>query len=101
MVTPARQKFQIQPLSGVSPISLAQENVADLHLLTQEEIELCEKTRLHPKPYLVIKETVMKEALKGNGQLKKKQVRELSRLEPQKGGRIFDFFVAHGWLGKA
>ncbi|KAE8442501.1 hypothetical protein EG329_003282 [Mollisiaceae sp. DMI_Dod_QoI] len=99
--TPAKQKYQIPPLSGVSPIALAQENVADLHLLTQEEVELCEKTRLHPKPYLVIKEAVMKEALKGNGQMKKKQVKELTKLENQKGGRIFDFFVAHGWLGKA
>jgi len=98
---PAKQKYQIPPLSGISPISLAQENVQDIHLLTQEEIELCEKTRLHPKPYLVIKETVMKEALKVNGQLKKRQVRELAKIETQKGGRIFDFFIAHGWLGKA
>lgn len=101
-ITPApKQKFLIPIISGVSPISLAQENIADLHLLTDEEIELCEKTRLHPKPYLVIKESVMKEALKGNGLLKKKQVKELVRLESSKGGRIFDFFVAHGWLGKA
>jgi transcriptional adapter 2-alpha len=43
----------------------------------------------------------MKEALKGNGQLKKKAVRELTKIESQKSGRIFDFFVAHGWLGRA
>jgi transcriptional adapter 2-alpha len=99
--TPAKQKFQVQPISGVSPISLAQENVADLHLLTPEEVDLCEKTRLHPKPYLVIKESVMKEALKGNGQLKKKQVRELAKVESSKGGRLFEFFVASGWLNRA
>lgn len=98
---PAKQKFQIAPLSGVSPLSLAQENIPDIHLLTSEEIDLCEKTRLHPKPYLVIKETVMKEALKGNGALKKKQVKELARVENQKGGKIFDFFLAHGWIAKA
>ncbi|KAI9054642.1 hypothetical protein LZ554_001794 [Drepanopeziza brunnea f. sp. 'monogermtubi'] len=98
---PAKQKFQVPPLTGVSPLSLSQENVPDIHLLTEEEIDLCEKTRLHPKPYLVIKESVMREALKGNGLLKKKQVRELCRLENQKGGRIFDFFVSAGWLGKA
>ncbi|KAH7314323.1 hypothetical protein BKA65DRAFT_466933 [Rhexocercosporidium sp. MPI-PUGE-AT-0058] len=98
---PTKQKFQIAPLSGVSPLSLAQENIPDIHLLTSEEVDLCEKTRLHPKPYLVIKETVMKEALKGNGMLKKKQVRELARVESQKGGRIFDFFLAHGWIAKA
>ncbi|RFU26366.1 hypothetical protein B7463_g9964, partial [Scytalidium lignicola] len=74
---PVRQKLVIQPLSGITPLSLSQENVQDLHLLTPEEIELCEKTRIHPKPYLVIKEAIMKEALKGNGQLKKKQAKEL------------------------
>lgn len=96
-----KQKFQVAPLTGVVPLSLAHENVPDINLLTEEEIDLCEKTRLHPKPYLVIKESVMKEALKGNGLLKKKQVRELARLESQKGGRLFDFFVSAGWLGKA
>jgi transcriptional adapter 2-alpha len=99
--TPAKQKYQVQPLSGVSPISLAQENVADIHLLTPEEVDLCEKVRLHPKPYLVIKETVMKEGLKTNGQLKKKQVREIAKVESSKGGRIFDFFVASGWIGRS
>lgn len=96
-----KQKFQIQPVSTVTPISLAQENVQDIHLLTAEEIELCEKTRIHPKPYLVIKETVMKEALKGNGMMKKKAIRDLTKIETGKSGRIFDFFVAHGWLGRA
>ncbi|KAH8775133.1 hypothetical protein BGZ57DRAFT_982013 [Hyaloscypha finlandica] len=96
-----KQKYQIQPLSNLSPISLAQENVQDSHLLTAEEIELCEKTRIHPKPYLVIKETVMKEALKGNGMMKKKAVKELTKIDNQKSGRIFDFFIAHGWLGRA
>ncbi|KAL2061538.1 hypothetical protein VTL71DRAFT_6915 [Oculimacula yallundae] len=101
LTLPAKQKFQVAPLAGVSPLSLAQENIPDLHLLTLEEIDLCEKTRLHPKPYLVIKESVMKEALKGNGALRKKQVKELAKVESTKGGRIFDFFLAHGWIGKA
>ena len=96
-----KQRFQVQPISNVTPLSLAQENVQDLHLLTAEEIELCEKTRIHPKPYLVIKETVMKEALKVNGMLKKKDVKGLTRIEGSKSGRLFDFFVAHGWLGRA
>ena len=96
-----REKFEIQPISGVSRISFSQENATDLHLLTTEEVELCEKTRINPKPYLVIKEAILKEALKGNGTLKKKQVKELSRLESSKGGRIFDFFVNSGWIGKA
>lgn len=101
-ITPLkREKFVVQPVAGLSPLSLSQENAADLHLLSQEEIELCEKTRINPKPYLMIKEAVMKEAMKGNGALKKKQVKELCRLEGQKGGRIFDFFVHSGWVSKA
>lgn len=95
---PVKAKFQVQPITGVVPLSFSQENIADVHLLTPEEIDLCEKIRLYPKPYLVIKETVLKEALKTNGQLKKKQVREMVKLETGKGGRIFEFFVAGGWL---
>jgi len=93
-----RPKYQTLPLSGVTPMSLVQENAPDMHLLTPEEIDLCEKIRIHPKPYLVIKETIMKEALKANGQLKKKQVRELSRLEGGKGSRVADFLAAAGWV---
>ena len=96
-----REKFDIQPIAGVSRMSFSQESATDLHLLTPEEVELCERTRINPKPYLVIKEAILKEALKGNGLLKKKQAKEICRLEPQKGGRIFDFFVNSGWVGKA
>lgn len=97
----AKQKIQTPAIVGVTPLSFGRENIPDIHLLTEEEVELCEKTRLHPKPYLVIKEAVLKEALKGNGQLKRKQVKELTKIDNQKGSRLFDFFVGHGWLGKA
>ncbi|CZT09613.1 probable transcriptional adapter 2 [Rhynchosporium agropyri] len=100
-LTLPKQKFQIAPIPGIQPLSLSQENIPDLHLLTLEEIDLCEKTRLHPKPYLVIKESVMKEALRGNGTLRKRQVRELARVEAGKGARIWEFFSASGWIGKA
>lgn len=101
IMLPEKHKFQVQPISGVSPMSLAQDHAADLHLLTPEEIDLCEKVRLHPKPYLVIKETIMKEGLKTNGQLKKKQVREIAKIDSSKGGRLFEFFVASGWISRA
>ena len=95
-----KQKFVAQPISGLQPLTLTEENAPDLHLLTPEEVELCKVSRLQPKPYLMIKEQVLKEALKGNGTLKKKQVKEISRLDSQKGGRLFDFFVNSGWIGK-
>ncbi|KAI1076830.1 transcriptional adaptor-like protein [Whalleya microplaca] len=96
-----RQRVIPQPISGVQPLPLNQENANDFHLLTPEEAELCKVSRLQPKPYLMIKEQVLKEALKGNGALKKKQVKEICRLDSQKGGRIFDFFINSGWIGKA
>lgn len=98
---PARQRANPAPLSGVAPMALTQDNAPDLHLLTPEEARLCEVVRLQPKPYLMIKEQILKEAMKGNGTLKKKQAREICRLDSQKGGRIFDFFINSGWVGKA
>jgi transcriptional adapter 2-alpha len=80
---------------------MSQDNAPDLHLLTPEEAELCKVSRLQPKPYLMIKEQVLKEALKGNGTLKKKQVKEICRLDGQKGSRVFEFFLNSGWIGKA
>lgn len=96
-----KDKHIIAPISGLSPVSYSQENISDIHLLLPDEVELCEKTRLHPKPYLAIKENIMKEAIRANGCLKRKQVKELAKVDSAKGGRIFDFFLAHGWIGKA
>lgn len=99
--TSPRPKQAPQPIPGLQPLSFNPENNADLHLLTPEEIKLCEVVRLAPKPYLMIKEQLLKEALKTSGTLKKKQAKEICRLDSQKGARIFDFFVNAGWLGKA
>ncbi|KAG6174609.1 hypothetical protein E4U35_008205 [Claviceps purpurea] len=96
---PAKIKHLPQPISGLQPLQLTQDTAADLHLLTPEEARLCEVIRLQPKPYLMIKEQILREALKTNGTLKKKQAKEICRLDSQKGARIFDFFINAGWLG--
>lgn len=96
-----KQRYAAQPISGVQPMPMTQDTAPDLHLLTPEEAKLCEVIRLQPKPYLMIKEQILKEALKTNGTLKKKQAKEICRLDSQKGGRIFDFFINSGWVGKA
>ncbi|ENH70563.1 transcriptional adapter 2-alpha [Fusarium oxysporum f. sp. raphani 54005] len=96
-----KQRYTAQPISGVQPMPMTQDTAPDLHLLTPEEVKLCEVIRLQPKPYLMIKEQILKEALKTNGTLKKKQAKEICRLDSQKGGRIFDFFINSGWVGKA
>ena len=99
--TPAKHKYVPPPIPGVPPLPLAQDTAPDVHLLTPDEVKLCEALRLQPKPYLMIKEQLIKEAVKGNGSLKKKQAKEICRLDPQKGGRILDFMVNAGWIIKA
>ncbi|RDA83821.1 hypothetical protein CP532_5133 [Ophiocordyceps camponoti-leonardi (nom. inval.)] len=96
-----RQRYMPQPLAGISPLPLSQDNAPDLHLLTPEEAKLCEVVRLQPKPYLMIKDQLLREALKSNGTLKRKQAKEICRLDAQKGAKIFDFLINAGWLGKA
>lgn len=98
---PTQQKHMPQPIPGITPLQLTQDNAPDLHLLTPEEAKLCEVLRLQPKPYMMIKEQILKEAVKGNGSLRKKQAKEICRLEPTKGSRIFEFFVSAGWVTKA
>ena len=99
--TSSKQKFLPQPIPGIQPLPLSQDNAPDLHLLTPEEVKLCEVLRLQPKPYLMIKEQILKEAVKGNGSLKRKQAKDICRVDQQKGGRIFDFMVNAGWVVKA
>jgi transcriptional adapter 2-alpha len=43
----------------------------------------------------------LKEAMKNDGKLKKKNVREISRIDTTKGGRVFEFLCEMGWLGNA
>lgn len=61
-------------------LTLTNENATDLHLLTPAEQQLCSSLRILPKPYLVMKEVLMKEAMKHGGVLKKKAAREICRV---------------------
>ena len=72
--------FTIVPLSNTQPLKLTHENATDLHLLTEEEAELCSVLRLMPKAYLVIKEGLIREAVKAGGTLKKKVAREVCKV---------------------
>jgi transcriptional adapter 2-alpha len=73
-------KYTIPPLSNVQALDLNNENATDLHLLTKDEQQLCSVLRILPKPYLVIKEHLMKEAMKQGGKLKKKAAREICKV---------------------
>ncbi|KZF25432.1 SAGA complex subunit Ada2 [Xylona heveae TC161] len=96
-----KSRYVVQPLNNAPPLKLNSENATDFHLLTKEEQELCSVLRIYPKPYLVIKEHLMKEAMKQGGNLKRKAAREICKIDVNKSGKIFEFFVHSGWIGKA
>ena len=97
--SPKRQP--LQPIPNLTPLQFSSDTSPDLQLLLPEERELCSKLHVQPKAYLVIKDAIFREAMKSDGKLKKKQVRELSKIDTTKGGRVFEFMVESGWLGNA
>ncbi|KAI4284294.1 MAG: hypothetical protein L6R35_004939 [Caloplaca aegaea] len=101
--TPSSQlkpKFSVPALNGTTPLKLTHDNTTDFHLLTKEEKELCSALRIKPKPYLVMKEGLIKEAMKTGGGLKRKSAKEVCKVDASKSTRIFDFFVHSGWIQK-
>ncbi|KAK1148633.1 Transcriptional adapter ada2 [Aspergillus melleus] len=98
---PAKTKFVVQPLNGIIPWKLENDGAPDLHLLTKEEVEVCNVLHIQPKPYLVIKETLLKESMKQGGSLKKKDARTICKIDGTKTSRIYDFMVHSGWINKA
>jgi transcriptional adapter 2-alpha len=67
------------------------------HLLTPGEQQLCSTLRLYPKAYLVIKDTIIREYTRV-GSLKRRQARALIKIDVNKTGKIYDFFVEMGWI---
>lgn len=75
-------RYTVPPLTGSTPWKLEDEQnvVPDLQLLSPEEIQLCNVCHLRPKAYLVLKEGLIKEALKQGGALKRKDVRQICKV---------------------
>ncbi|KAI8803547.1 hypothetical protein BJ742DRAFT_497143 [Cladochytrium replicatum] len=67
-------------------------------LLTPEEQTLCSNLRVVPKAYLQIKEAILREYHARGGNLRKRQARELAKIDVNKTSRIYDFFVEMGWI---
>ncbi|KAF3938916.1 hypothetical protein ABW19_dt0200593 [Dactylella cylindrospora] len=84
-----------------TPLTLNPENAPDLHLLTEEEKRLCSMLGIYPKPYLVMKDLLFKEAMRQGGVLKKKQAKEICKIDVAKVSKLHDFFVSSGWIAKA
>ncbi|KAJ3754631.1 hypothetical protein EV360DRAFT_96489 [Lentinula raphanica] len=79
-----------------APLNLA--NSPSLHLLTPGEQTLCSNLRILPKPYLVIKETLVREYARRGGKLRRREARDLVKVDVNKTSRIWDFLVQAGFL---
>jgi transcriptional adapter 2-alpha len=69
-----------------------------LHLLTPAEQTLCSQLRILPKPYLVIKETLVREYARRGGKLRRREARDLVKVDVNKTSRVWDFLVQAGFL---
>lgn len=81
---------------AVAPLNLA--NAPSLHLLTAAEQTLCSQLRILPKAYLVIKETLVREFARRGGKLRRREARELVKIDVNKTSRVWDFLVQAGVL---
>ncbi|TFK54551.1 SWIRM-domain-containing protein [Heliocybe sulcata] len=79
-----------------APLNLA--NSPSLHLLTPAEQTLCSQLRILPKPYLVIKETLVREYARRGGKLRRREARDLVKIDVNKTSRVWDFLVQSGYL---
>jgi len=87
-----------QTATGRKPANPLNIKEADgVHLLSEDEQQLCSALRILPRPYLVIKDTILKEYAK-HGFLRRRQARELIKIDVNKTSRIYDFFVENGWI---
>ncbi|KAF8532520.1 hypothetical protein JB92DRAFT_2802615 [Gautieria morchelliformis] len=80
----------------IAPLNLA--NAPSLHLLTAPEQTLCSQLRILPKAYLVIKETLVREFARRGGRLRRREARELVKIDVNKTSRVWDFLVQAGVL---
>ncbi|KAF9023968.1 hypothetical protein BDZ89DRAFT_1102588 [Hymenopellis radicata] len=78
------------------PLNIA--NSPSLHLLSPGEQGLCSSLRILPKPYLAIKETLVREYARRGGKLRRREARDLVKIDVNKTSRIWDFLVQAGFL---
>ena len=81
---------------AAAPLNLA--NSPSLHLLTPAEQTLCSQLRILPKPYLVIKEILVREYARRGGKLRRREARDLVKIDVTKTSRVWDFLVQAGYL---
>lgn len=79
---------------SAAPLNLA--TAASLHLLSPAEQELCSTLRILPKPYLMIKETLIREYARRGGNLRRREARSLVKIDVNKTARIWDLMEEMG-----
>ncbi len=65
--------------------------------LTPEEVQSCSILRITPLQYLKVKETLLNHS-KTKGFFRKREAQKICRIDVNKTGKIYDWFVALGWL---
>jgi len=95
MSSPRISTPRISGRKASAPLDL--KDADGVNLLSEAEYSLCCNLRLLPKPYLVIKEKILSEYAR-LGSLKKRQARELIKIDVNKTGKIYDFFLSAGLI---
>ena len=90
--------YSIPPFSHITAAPLNLANSPMLHLLRPDEQALCSSLRILPKPYLVIKETLVREYARRGGKLRRREARDLVKIDVNKTSRVWDFLVQTGFL---
>lgn len=97
---PRPPRFDTKAPNNVQPLKFDAIQPPDLHILTMDEQKLCSILRIYPKPYILMKESVLREAQKHGGLLKKKSCKEICRIDAQKASKLFDFWSHSGWIAQ-
>lgn len=83
--------------SRPQPAALDLGNAEGIELLTEDEVKLCSSLRIMPHAYLAIKDKMMGECQRTNG-LRKRQARELIKIDVNKTSRLWDYFAEQRWI---
>jgi transcriptional adapter 2-alpha len=99
-VTPVNGSIPLAPASSggrkaSTPLNIS--HAEGVELLSEKERHLCSILRLYPRLYLSIKDTLIREYLKLGG-LKRAQARAAVKIDVNKTSKLYDFFVAAGWI---
>ncbi|KAI9230938.1 MAG: hypothetical protein DHS80DRAFT_11582 [Piptocephalis tieghemiana] len=97
-VTPTPPKGKLIGRKQAVPLDIT--DAPDVHLLSAKEVELCSNLRLLPQAYLPIKATVIREASRRTT-MRKRDARDHIKIDVNKIGALWDFWVASGWIRPA